>query len=270
MDWVLPLVTLTAMEVVLGIDNIIFLSILVGALPAERQKSARFLGLALALGARLALLLGIKWVMGLQTALFHWSSIGWVPDGWLESRHVDDVTGRDLVLFFGGLFLIVKSVLEIHKKVMGGEEEEIAESARSARSFGAIIAQIIVLDLVFSLDSVISAIGMVKEVWIMIVAMIVAVVFMAIFAGKISGFIERNPTFKMLALSFLVMIGVVLVAEGLGTHIGKGYIYGSMTFALVVEVLNMRARRKKDAARGIVATGTGARISHPPPSAQGV
>lgn len=267
MDWLLPLLTLTAMEVVLGIDNIIFLSILVSALPAPKQKSARLLGLALALGARLALLLGIKWVMGLSTALFHWSSIGWVPDGWVESHHVDDVTGRDLVLFFGGAFLIGKSVLEIHKKTMGGEEEEVAESARRAESFGGIIFQIIVLDLVFSLDSVISAIGMVKEVWIMVVAMIVAVAFMAVFAGKISGFIEKNPTFKMLALSFLVMIGVVLVAEGLGTHIGKGYIYGSMAFALLVELLNMRARRKKDAPKGVVATATGGRVSSPPPSA---
>jgi predicted tellurium resistance membrane protein TerC len=264
MDWVLPLITLTAMEVVLGIDNIIFLSILVSALPPEKQKPARFVGLALALGARMLLLLGIKWVMGLQAAIFHWSSIGWVPDGWVDTHHVDSVTGRDLVLFFGGAFLIVKSVLEIHKKTMGGEEEEMAEKGRSARSYGAVLAQIIVLDIVFSLDSVISAIGMVQEIWIMVVAMIVAVAFMAIFAGRISSFIERNPTFKMLALSFLVMIGVVLVAEGLGTHIGKGYIYGSMFFALVVEVLNMRVRRKKDAGKGVVATATGERLSHHP------
>ena len=265
MDWILPLITLTAMEVVLGIDNIIFLSILVGALPPERQKTARLVGLGLALGARMALLLGIKWVMGLQAAIFHWSSIGWVPDGWVESHHVDAVTGRDLVLFGGGLFLIAKAVLEIHKKMMGGEEEEITESARNAKSFGAIIAQIIVLDLVFSLDSVISAIGMVQEIWIMVVAMIVAVGFMAAFAGKISRFIEENPTFKMLGLSFLVMIGVVLVAEGVGTHIGKGYIYAAMFFALVVELLNMRARKKKDAKRRPVATRTGERLSVRPP-----
>ena len=247
MSWVLPLVTLTLMEVVLGIDNIIFLSILVGALPPEKRKTARFVGLALALGARLALLLGIKWVMGLSTPIFHWSSIGWVPDGWVESHHVDAVTGRDLVLLGGGVFLICKSVVEIHKKMAGEGEEEVAESARNAKSYAAIIAQIIVLDLVFSLDSVISAIGMVQEIWIMVVAMVVAVVFMAVFAGRISHFIDKNPTFKMLALTFLVMIGVVLVAEGAGTHIGKGYIYGSMFFALLVEILNMRARRKKDA-----------------------
>jgi predicted tellurium resistance membrane protein TerC len=267
MDWVLPLLTLTLMEVVLGIDNIIFLSILVAALPPEKQKSARFVGLGLALGARMGLLLGIKWVMGLSAAIFHWSSIGWMPDNWLESHHVDAVTGRDLVLFFGGVFLMIKAILEIHKKTMGGEEEEVTESARNARSYGAIIAQIILLDIVFSLDSVISAVGMVQEIWIMVVAMLVAVAFMAIFASRISSFIERNPTFKMLALSFLVMIGVVLIAEGLGTHIGKGYIYGSMFFALLVELLNMRMRRKKDAKRGVVATGTGARVSHHPPPA---
>jgi predicted tellurium resistance membrane protein TerC len=184
----------------------------------------------------------------------------------VDSHHVDAVTGRDLILFFGGIFLMIKAILEIHKKMMGGEEEEISESARSAKSFGSIIAQIIVLDIVFSLDSVISAVGMVQEVWIMVVAMVVAVAFMAVFAGRISSFIERNPTFKMLALSFLVMIGVVLIAEGLGTHIGKGYIYGSMFFALLVELLNMRARRKKDAKKGVVATGTGARLSQPPPA----
>jgi predicted tellurium resistance membrane protein TerC len=266
MDWVLPLLTLTLMEVVLGIDNIIFLSILVSAVPPEKQKSARYLGLGLALGARMGLLLGIKWVMGLSTAVFHWSSIGWMPDGWVDSHHVDAVTGRDLILFFGGIFLMIKAILEIHKKMMGGEEEEVSESARSAKSFGSIIAQIIVLDIVFSLDSVISAVGMVQEVWIMVVAMVVAVAFMAVFAGRISSFIERNPTFKLLALSFLVMIGVVLIAEGLGTHVGKGYIYGSMFFALLVELLNMRVRRKKDAKKGVDATGTGARLSQPPPA----
>ena len=248
MDWVLPLTTLTAMEVVLGIDNIIFLSILVSALPPERQRVARLLGLGLALGARMFLLLGIRFVMGLSTPIFHWSTVGWVPDVWVANHQVDAVTGRDLVLVLGGAFLIAKSVIEIHKKTVGGEEEEVAHKARAA-SFGGVIAQIIVLDLIFSLDSVISAIGMVKEIWIMVVAMLVAVVFMAIFAGRVSAFIERNPTFKMLALAFLVMIGVVLVAEGIGTHIGKGYIYASMVFALLVELLNMRARRPKEAAR---------------------
>lgn len=246
MDWVVPLVSLTLMEIVLGIDNIVFLSILVSALPEKQQKSARAIGLGLALGARVLLLLGIKWVMGLEAALFHWSSIGWVPDGWVENHHVDSVTGRDLVLLGGGFFLIAKSVVEIHKKAMGGDEEEMSKKAKAA-SFAGVIAQIIVLDLVFSLDSVISAIGMARDIWVMVVAMFVAVGFMAVFAGKVSAFIETNPTFKMLALSFLVMIGVLLLSEGAGTPINKGYIYVSMVFALLVEVLNTRARRKKDA-----------------------
>ena len=246
MDWVVPLVSLTLMEIVLGIDNIVFLSILVGALPEKQKPMARAVGLGLALGARILLLLGIKWVMGLESALFHWSSIGWVPDGWVENHHVDAVTGRDLVLLGGGFFLIGKSVVEIHKKAMGGDEEEVAKKAQAA-SFAGVIVQIILLDLVFSLDSVISAIGMARDVWVMVVAMLVAVGFMAAFSGKVSAFIEKNPTFKMLALSFLVMIGVLLLSEGAGTPINKGYIYVSMVFALLVEVLNTRARRKKDA-----------------------
>jgi len=244
MDWVLPLLSLTAMEVVLGIDNIVFISILVGNLPEEKRRLARYLGLGLALVARLGLLFGIRFIMGLTTPLFHWSSIGWVPDGWVESHHVDAVTGKDLVLLGGGAFLIAKAVVEIHKKVEGDEEAELQQKAKSA-SFGGVIFQIIVLDLVFSLDSVISAIGMVKQVWIMVVAMLVAVAFMVVFAGRISRFIDENPTFKMLALAFLVMIGVVLVADGLGQEISKGYIYAAMVFALAVEVLNMRARKKK-------------------------
>jgi predicted tellurium resistance membrane protein TerC len=249
MSFLFPLLTLTLMEVVLGIDNIIFLSIIVGALPKERQKTARFVGLGLALAARILLLLGIKWVMGLEAAIFHWSSIGFIPDGWVENHHVDAVTGRDLVLLGGGAFLIGKSVVEIHKKTMGGDEDEMAAKARTA-SFAGVLVQIVILDIVFSLDSVISAIGMVKEIWIMIVAMITAVVFMGVFAGRVSRFIDRNPTFKMLALSFLVMIGVMLLAEGAGTPIHKTYIYVAMVFALLVELLNMRARKKKDATRG--------------------
>lgn len=247
MDSIVSLLTLTLMEVVLGIDNIVFLSILVGALPEEKKKTARYVGLGLALGARLLLLLGIKWVMGLETALFHWSSIGFVPDGWVEGHNaVDAVTGRDLVLLGGGMFLIGKSVVEIHKKTMGGDEEEIAAKAKHA-SFASVLAQIVLLDLIFSLDSVISAIGMAKELWVMVVAMLVAVAFMATFAGTVSRFIDQNPTFKMLALSFLVMIGVLLLAEGAGTHMNKGYIYAAMVFSVIVEILNMRARRKKDA-----------------------
>lgn len=247
MDSLIALVTLTLMEVVLGIDNIIFLSILVGALPKEQQAKARILGIGLALGARLGLLLGIKWVMGLEKALFHWSSIGWIPDMWVENHHVDAVTGRDLVLLVGGLFLLTKAVLEIHKKTMGEPEgEEVAANARGA-SFSSVIAQIVFLDLVFSLDSVISAIGMVKELWVMVVAILIAVGVMGAFSGKISRFIDANPTFKMLGLSFLMLIGVVLLAEGMGTPISKNYVYSAMVFALVVEILNTRARRKADA-----------------------
>lgn len=248
MDWVLPLVTLTLMEVVLGIDNIVFLSILIGSVPEEKKRVARVLGLGLALIARIGLLLGIKWAMGLETALFHWSSLGFVPEAWLRNHHIDAVTGRDLILLGGGLFLVAKSVIEIHKRTMGGDEEEVVAKAKGA-SYLSIIAQIVVIDLVFSLDSVISAIGMVREVWIMVVAMLFAVTFMAIFAGSVSRFIDANPTLKMLALSFLLLIGVLLVSEGIGTHVDKAYIYVAMVFALGVEMLNMRARKSKDAKR---------------------
>lgn len=247
MDWIVPLVMLTGMEIILGIDNIIFLSILVAGVDPSKQRLARYIGLALALGARMLLLLGIRYVMGLEKPLFHLTSLGFIPDAWLHNHHVDAVTGRDLVLIGGGLFLIAKSVLEIHKKMAGEETHEDDDAMvpkKRASSFLAVIAQIIVLDLVFSLDSIISAIGMVQEIWIMVVAMSVAVVFMAVFAGKISRFIDAHPTFKMLALSFLVMIGVVLIAEGIGNHISRGYIYVSMAFALVVELLNMRTRKR--------------------------
>ncbi|MFO0664153.1 MAG: TerC family protein [Polyangiaceae bacterium] len=241
MNWLVPLLTLTAMEVVLGIDNIVFLSILVSGLEEHRRKTARQIGLALALIARLLLLLGVKWIMGLDQALFHWSSLGFVPEFWLQNHKVDAVTGRDLVLLFGGLFLIGKSVREIHHKAEGESE---APKERGT-SFGAVLVQIVLIDLVFSLDSVISAVGMVDTIWVMVVAMVLAVAFMVLFANFIARFVEQNPTFKMLALAFLILIGVMLFAEGIGTHIPKGYIYFSMAFALGVEVLNMRARKKR-------------------------
>lgn len=245
MDWIAPLLTLTAMEVVLGIDNIVFLSILVAGLPTERRDAARRLGLVLALVARIVLLLGVRWVMSLDKPVFHWSSIGFVPDVWVQNHHVDSVTGRDLVLLAGGLFLVGKSVKEIHNKAEG---EDGAPDTSKKRSFAGVLAQIVVIDLVFSLDSVISAVGMVDEIWVMVVAMLVAVGFMALFAGKVSAFIDANPTFKMLALAFLILIGVMLFAEGIGTHIPKGYIYSAMVFALAVEALNMRTRKKRKAA----------------------
>lgn len=246
MSTLFSLLTLTLMEVVLGIDNIVFLSIVVGTLPEDKRAVARRLGLGLALVARVGLLLGIKWVMGLETAIFHWSSIGFVPDGWIENHHVDAVTGKDLILLGGGMFLIGKSVLEIHKKTMGGEEQEVEASAKK-KSFGGAIAQIVALDLIFSLDSVISAVGMARDLWVMITAMLVAVGFMATFASHVSRFVDENPTFKMLALTFLVMIGVLLLTEGAGSHVNKGYVYVAMVFALLVEILNMRARKAKDA-----------------------
>ncbi len=248
MDWLLPLVTLMLMEIVLGIDNIVFLSLLLGTLPPERRGLARGIGLSLALGARILLLLGIRHVMKLEHPLFYLSSLGVVPESWIESHRVNAITGKDLVMLGGGLFLMGKSVVEIHKKMMGDDEEEENEAAKQKarhKALAFVIVQIIVLDLVFSLDSVISAIGMAQETWIMVVAMLVAVGFMAVFSGRVSKFIEDNPTFKMLALTFLVLIGVLLVAEGMGTHINKGYIYAAMFYALAVELLNMRVRRKR-------------------------
>lgn len=241
MNWLLPLTTLTGMEIILGVDNIIFLSILVASLPEAHRERARWVGLSLALGARVLLLAGIRFVMGLDTPIFHLSSLNFLPSSWVADHHVDAVTGRDLVLLGGGLFLIAKSVLEIHHRVEG-EEEDGGPNLRPT-SLGSAIVQIIALDLIFSLDSVISAIGMVQELWIMVVAMVVAVTFMAVFSGRVASFIERHPTFKMLALAFLVLIGIMLIAEAAGTHINRGYIYVSMMFALIVELLNMRSRK---------------------------
>ena len=247
MPWVLPLLTLTLMEVVLGVDNIVFLSILLTSLPEPQRRPARFVGLGLALGARIGLLLGLRWVMRLEKPLFHWSSLHVLPDAWVQSFHVDEVTGRDLVLLGGGLFLLTQSVLEIHEKTAHAGEEEAEKAKRKPRStwLPLIIGEIVVLDVVFSLDSVISALGMAKELWIMVTAMLIAVALMALFSGKVAGFIEKNPTLNMLALSFLVLIGVMLVSEGLGTPIHKGYVYVAMLFALGVELLNSFARKRR-------------------------
>ena len=217
--------TLAALEIVLGIDNIVFISILSGKLPKEQRARARRLGLLLAMGMRILLLLAIGWVMGLEATLF-------APFG-------HEVTGRDLILLAGGAFLLAKATLEIHDKLEGSEH---ADRKVAVQSLGGVLAQIALLDLVFSLDSVITAVGMVDHVPIMIAAVIAAVVVMMVFATPVSGFIERHPTMKMLALSFLLLIGVVLVAEGFGKHIEKGYIYGAMAFSLFVEVLNLRVR----------------------------
>ncbi|HEU4430114.1 MAG TPA: TerC family protein [Myxococcota bacterium] len=225
----IALLTLAGLEIVLGIDNIVFISILVGKLPAAQQDSARRIGLLLAMGMRIVLLLAISWVMGLTAPLF----------AVLEHAF----SGRDLILLLGGLFLVAKATWEIHDKLEG--EEHGASGAKQKARFAAILTQIVLLDIVFSLDSVITAVGMARHIEIMIAAVVIAVGVMLIFAGAISAFIERHPTFKMLALSFLLLIGVVLVADGFGQHVSKGYIYFAMAFSLFVEILNIRIRRPK-------------------------
>lgn len=230
----IALLTLTALEIVLGIDNIVFIAILAAKLPPEQQRPARRLGLTLALVTRIALLLTIAWIVGLaKTTLFVLPVL----------EHA--VSGRDLVLILGGLFLIGKATHEIHGKVEGDGAAH-ATTPRTA-TFRGVIAQILLIDLVFSLDSVITAVGMARAIPVMVAAVIIAVGVMLVFAEVVSGFIERHPTVKMLALAFLLLIGVVLVADGLGRHIEKGYIYFAMAFSLGVELLNLAARRRRAA-----------------------
>ena len=224
--WV-ALVTLTVLEIVLGIDNIIFISILSGKLPAEQRERARRTGLSLAMFIRIGLLLSISWVMGLTEPLL--TALGRA------------VSGRDLILLGGGLFLIAKSTHEIHEKLEGEEGES---ATPRAVSFAGVIVQILLLDIVFSLDSVITAVGMASEVSIMIAAVVIAVGVMLVSAGAVGGFVERHPTVKMLALSFLLLIGVSLIAEGAGQHLSKGYIYFAMGFSVFVEMINLRVRAK--------------------------
>jgi predicted tellurium resistance membrane protein TerC len=240
--------TLAAMEIVLGIDNIVFISILAGKLPRAQQPRARRLGLGVALGTRLLLLLAITWVMGLTRELFSVFGHGF--------------SGRDLILLVGGLFLLAKATHEIHDKLEVKHETELG--ARAGASFGLVIAQIALLDIVFSLDSVITAVGMAQHLAVMVAAMVVAVGVMLVFAGSIGDFVERHPTMKMLALSFLLLIGVMLVAEAFGRHIEKGYIYFAMAFSFAVELLNMRLRRKQAAP---VALHSRFEADAPPPGA---
>jgi predicted tellurium resistance membrane protein TerC len=221
----IALVTLTALEIVLGIDNIIFISILAGKLPLHQQKKARIIGLGLAMFTRIALLFSLTWMMKLTAPLF--TVIG------------NQISGRDLILILGGLFLLGKSTLEIHDKLEG---EEVQASARAVASFGAILIQIMFLDIIFSLDSIITAIGMARHLTIMVTAVVIAVGFMMLFSGAVSAFIDRNPTIKILALSFLILIGVALIGDGLGMHIPKGYVYFAMAFSVGVEMLNIRIR----------------------------
>ncbi|WP_411360155.1 TerC family protein [Pseudidiomarina salilacus] len=226
--WI-ALATLTALEIVLGIDNIIFISILVGRLPEHQRQKARQIGLLLAMGMRIALLLSIVWVMGLTDPLF--GVLGY------------QFSGRDLILFFGGLFLLGKSTLEIHHSLEGAHEQK---SAGKAATFGAIITQIAVIDIVFSLDSVITAVGLVDYVAVMIIAVVVAVLVMMVAAKAIGDFVDRHPTIKMLALSFLILIGFTLMGEGLGFHVPKGYVYFAMAFSLIVELLNIKIRKRNE------------------------
>jgi predicted tellurium resistance membrane protein TerC len=235
MDWLTDpqawagFATLTVLEIVLGIDNVIFISILAGKLPREQQSKARYIGLALAMLMRIALLFSLSWIVRLTEPLF--GVMG------------QEISGRDLVLLIGGLFLIAKATHEIHSRLEGDEGES---SARVAPSLRSVLIQIMLLDIVFSLDSVITAVGMVDQLGVMVAAVVTAVAFMMLFARPVSDFVDRHPTVKMLALSFLILIGVSLVAESFDQHIPKGYIYFSMAFSVMVEVLNLRAKKKTE------------------------
>jgi predicted tellurium resistance membrane protein TerC len=220
------LAALTILEIVLGIDNIVFISILSGKLPEAQRAKARQIGLALALILRILLLLSISWVMGLTTPLFG-----------LMGK---EFSGRDLILLGGGLFLIYKAVIEIHHKLEGADQTRDAKAV----TFGAVIGQILLIDIIFSLDSVITAVGMAKELTVMVLAVLISVGFMLAFAGKVSRFVEEHPTVKMLALAFLILIGVNLMAEGFHFHIEKGFTYFAMAFSVVVEMLNIKMRKK--------------------------
>jgi predicted tellurium resistance membrane protein TerC len=233
-DALIGLLTLTALEIVLGVDNVIFISILAGKLPAEEQARARTVGLALAMITRILLLLSLAWIATLTGELFSVFGFG--------------VSGRDLILLGGGLFLVAKATYEIHEKLEG---ESGHSETRVGPSFTAVIIQILLLDIVFSLDSVITAVGMVDQIPIMITAVVIAVVIMLFAAGTISDFVNRHPTVKMLALAFLILIGVNLLAEGLHQHIPKGYTYFAMAFSVFVEMLNLRLRKQSTSAHPV-------------------
>lgn len=279
MEQAIALITLAAMEIVLGIDNIVFIAILTSRLPPAQQPSARRWGLALALVMRILLLFSLSFVMKLDQPIFYlgdaFEAVG-IASPWEDpattpepeaaetppaehatehdegdahgehgaTGHKNDSNGvsvKDLILIIGGLFLLWKSTMEIHKKIEGSHEDHVKQGSVS---YGSVLIQIMLLDIVFSLDSVITAVGMAKHIEIMVAAVIIAIVVMMIFANSISNFVERNPTIKMLALSFLILIGVMLMVEGFGTHIDKGYIYFAMAFSLMVEMLNLRMRHK--------------------------
>ncbi|MEO6818668.1 MAG: TerC family protein [Ginsengibacter sp.] len=237
--WI-SLVTLTFLEIVLGIDNIIFISIMAGKLPVDKQRKARQVGLSLAMITRVLLLLSLTWVMTLTAPLFQLGGLLKINDpDWIEKL---TISGRDLILIIGGVFLIYKSTAEMHDKL---EAEEHHEKPPKAMSFSNVIVQILILDIVFSLDSVITAVGMANHIEVMIAAVVIAVIVMMISATSISNFVNKHPTVKMLALSFLLMIGVSLLAEGFDQHIPKGYIYFAMAFSVFVEMMNLRAKSKQ-------------------------
>ena len=249
-EGLVALLTLTVLEIVLGIDNIVFISILAGKLPQNQRERARKVGLSLAMIIRILLLLSITWVMRLTSPLF--AVLG------------QEISGRDLILITGGLFLIAKSTHEIHDKLEG---EEGHASAKVAHSFGAVIVQILLLDIVFSLDSVITAVGMADSVLIMVLAVVIAVGVMLVSSGTIGEFVDRHPTVKMLALSFLLLIGVSLMAEGFDQHIPKGYIYFAMGFSVFVEMINLRVRRQAAPVQLRDAYGVGEDETPEPPRA---
>jgi predicted tellurium resistance membrane protein TerC len=234
MEWLtdpqiwIAFVTLVVLELVLGIDNVVFISILAGKLPGGQPRTARLVGLSLAMVMRIALLFSLSWIIGLTAPLIEIFGV--------------KLSGRDLILIAGGLFLLAKSTHEIHQKLEGGEGEA---SDRVGASFAGVIVQILLLDIVFSLDSVLTAIGMVSQIEIMVAAVVISVIFMMLFSGVISDFVQRHPTVKMLALSFLLLIGVTLIVDGFHQHIPRGYIYFSMGFSVFVEMLNLRLRRRR-------------------------
>lgn len=228
-EGIIALLTLTLLEIVLGVDNIIFISIVTNKLPEEQQPKARLIGLSLALVMRIMLLFGITWIIGFTKPIFTLFSF--------------EVSGRDLILLVGGLFLLAKSTSEIHHKVEGVSEEHGVSDKKKA--FGAIITQIVLLDIVFSFDSILTAIGLTNEIMLMVIAVVISLIVMMIFSGAISDFINKHPTLQILALSFLILIGFMLVIEAFHFHVPKGYIYFSVAFSLLVEVINMKMRKKR-------------------------
>jgi len=245
MEAVAALLALTLMEIVLGIDNIIFITILTDRLPEESQASARRLGLLLAMGMRIGLLFLISFLVKLVAPLFLLTSLG-IPEDLLQKmagedwQQINEISGRDMILALGGLFLIRHSVKEIHEQ-LEGELDHDADLAQ-AHTFAGVLVNIAIMDIIFSLDSVITAVGMTEDLKVMVIAVVLSVLVMMMFAGRISRFVKQHPTLKMLALSFLILIGVMLVAEAAGTHVNKGYIYFAMAFSLIVEALNIRVR----------------------------